>query len=222
MTEEATTSVHLATRDGEAMVFIDDVDLSSYAGSSGDTTYMLEFEDSAGVKATGYCIEAGGGLTLGSELATNGDFSTGEDWNEGTGWSIAGGVATHATGSTSCLFQDPANTLNSLCYISYIVNSISGGLGTFPRFGEYLHDYIGDSGEIARYGTVVVEERLRVCAHIATECEIDNVSFKKVTDIPATGLKLVSTLDGSTRNMATEETGFDPNDIDTVRIYKVK
>jgi hypothetical protein len=44
-------------------------------------------------------------------------------------------------------------------------------------------------------------------------------SSKKLTDVPATGLHLMSAKDGTTRNMATNETGFDPNDIVKVEIY---
>jgi hypothetical protein len=43
-------------------------------------------------------------------------------------------------------------------------------------------------------------------------------SLKKLTDIPATGLHLMSAQDGTTRNMASVETGFDPNTIVHVEI----
>ncbi|MFA7202791.1 MAG: hypothetical protein WC188_03670, partial [Candidatus Caldatribacteriota bacterium] len=44
-------------------------------------------------------------------------------------------------------------------------------------------------------------------------------SCKAYTDVPATGLHLMSTKNGTTRNMASVETGFDPNTIVGVKIY---
>ena len=45
------------------------------------------------------------------------------------------------------------------------------------------------------------------------------MSIKPYTDILATGLHLMSTKNGTTRNMASVESGFNPNTVVSVRIY---
>jgi hypothetical protein len=48
----------------------------------------------------------------------------------------------------------------------------------------------------------------------------DSTSLQKYLDIPTTGLHLVSAMGGTTRNMARTDSGFDPNTVVKVRVYR--
>jgi hypothetical protein len=54
----------------------------------------------------------------------------------------------------------------------------------------------------------------------ATECSMTGFTLKQVTDVPATGLHLLSSKNGSTRNMFSVESGFNPNTVTRVNIYR--
>jgi len=49
----------------------------------------------------------------------------------------------------------------------------------------------------------------------------DNYSIKRVTDPPSTAVHIVSSLNGTTRNWASIESGFDPNTISSWSIYGI-
>ncbi len=95
--------LHIATKAGEAMFFVDGLDFDSLDGVSykgtdaGSTPYRFVFTDSAGKTAVAYGGALGGGEALGSELVTNSGFDS-----DTTGWSarssallasVAGGQA---------------------------------------------------------------------------------------------------------------------------------
>ena len=240
MASEAVTSseLRLAANDGGAMFFHDSLDFSSYAGALGDTTYMAELVDSTGKKATGYCAAAGAGETLGSELVTNGDFSawTGDNpdnWlimgtenaNNFITESPSGSMRLVSDGSLMGIRQANLYTIGRLYKNTAQVDALTGkayiGSYRIPRWDTE----IPSTGAFVAYGTSGAEDDLLAIARVAgNSCDLtlSEISSKQVLTPSASGLHLVSTLDGSTKNMASFESGFNPNAVVTVRIYKVK
>lgn len=50
-------------------------------------------------------------------------------------------------------------------------------------------------------------------------CDANN-TVEPLTDVAATGLHLMSSMDGTTRDMSLVESGFDPNNVTSVKIYR--
>ena len=50
--------------------------------------------------------------------------------------------------------------------------------------------------------------------------DFTGLSVKPLTDVPATGLHLMNAKDGTTRNMTSVDSGFDPNKIVKVEIWE--
>ncbi len=66
-----------------------------------------------------------------STLLSNGPFVNGDSWSLAGGWSIAGGKATHATGSTGTLSQNVAFVAGKFYRLGYVVSDRSAG-SVFP------------------------------------------------------------------------------------------
>jgi hypothetical protein len=222
------TDFHIATANGEAMCFHDTIPLNAYAGALGNTPYMLEMADSAGKTARGWIANAGGGLALGSNLLTSFTETLalasctidGTDIVSATSGSTSGTVASHAipsligelyqftsesvtiTNNTSVFRCEPSNTLHQGSKYTYTLNPVK--LIHYPAIEFTTPHYLG----------------FRVTPTGATLTALGN-TFKKVTDVPTTGLHLVTALDGSTRG-AVAETGFNPNAVSNLRIFRVK
>jgi len=236
-------TLHIATKDGEAMFFHDSTDFSSYAGGN----YLFEFTDAAGKVATAYPSTVGGGEALGDEELSNPSFDGGT-----SGWlaavdctiaSVAGGQSnncleiTRTGGSVQYIRSTDGNTTSEkgkLYKISIYAKSGTSGDEAFqaslaPSSGTAIfatttgswvqhsgystHNYDGSS-----YWMNGISKR----SPTAGTMLFDEASVKPLTDVPATGLKLVSTLGGATRNMTSVESGFNTNTITKVEIYRVR
>ncbi len=206
------TSVLASLVDGIAFVY-SDVDLSSYAG-----TQKLTLIDSSGKKAVGFTGSIGSGLTLGEELLSNGDFeSGGTDWVVGEGdraWTFSDGKA-----------YAPVDTYKNLDQLSIF------STGLF----QLVVDMDAEGGDGIQLGptakvTVFTESATKYFSYISPNSSfraqnksadtgyLESLSVKQVTEPPATGLLIVSTRGGSTRNWANIESGFDPNDIAEIEL----
>lgn len=216
--------IHIAIKDSEAMFFHDSIDFSDYAGTdAGSTPYIAEFEDSAGKKAKAYLGAVGGGEALGSELIVNGDFSSSTGWSAGNSATVSGEVGNLPI-NASFLRQSATVSVGSIHQCKIDINTISAGdtvniyfanlayaKGTFSSTGSkslYLTPYQAGA---AYYSVMKLGS--------TGAAVVDNMSYKKLTDVPATGLHLMSTKNGTTRNMASVETGFNPNAIIGVTIW---
>ena len=240
--------MHIATKDGEAMFFHDSIDFSPYAGTDGGSTpYRLVFTDSAGKTAIAYGGAAGGGETLGSELIANGDFETlgsgGYDlfseWTEDDG----GGTIEYETVSVHGGSNAVKFTGANLIVKPRIYKYISTSIGRLYKFSGYSRGDGTHSGRYSASGIAVVLSTgvtdttyalftVSITAPVTSSlvfvagpqttggvAYFDDLTFKAYTDIPATGLHLMSAKNGTTRNMASVESGFDPNTIVGVKIY---
>lgn len=227
--------LHIATKDGEAMFFHDSIDFSAYAGNdAGLTPYRFVFIDSAGKIATAYGGAAGGGEALGSESVTNGDFSlwTGDNPD---GWDVffedasnyitqdVGGARIVSNGTTYLLMQQTVSQVEKSLYKALWSASVTAGgytvgLAVSGRGWDSAGRYITEDA-IHYYTHIGFASSLRFARVGTCDVIISDVSFKKLTDVPATGLHLMSTKNGTTRNMASVEAGFDPNAIVGVKIY---
>lgn len=222
--------VHLAIKDGEAMVFVDDVDLADYAGSDdGNTPNLMILEDSSGNICSSYIGAVGGGETLSSEQLTNADFSSdeppGTDWTRGATWTITGGNAVSSlAGTDSNIYQVEAQAFGRMYKYVYTGISITSG-----KYSVYFHSSstvantsnqstTGDRAFISTpyFGTY---DYVTFRAHIGFAGSVAGISCKYYTDIPATGLHLIDQPDGSTRNIAYKDTSFNPNDVVAIKIF---
>ena len=222
---------HIATLDGEAMFFHDSIDFSTYAGTDlGFTPYYLEFIDDAGLIAAAYAGAQGGGETLGSELITSWSNDYYETFSaNANGHDIDSAIETgtdgraqssHRTDLVGKIAKIEANlTLNSGATPSFYLKLGSSSWGQIYSLStgsvsavKTLDYYTGNPAR-PEGGYIV---RSFAPSDFALE-----TSLKCYTDIPATGLHLMSTKNGTTRNMASQETGFDPNRITEIRVWRV-
>ena len=76
------------------------------------------------------------------------------------------------------------------------------------------------SGNYNFYPTSGANNQWLLCGGAnAFNVSFTNLSVKPLTDIPATGVHLISEQDGSTRNVAYKDTSFNPNTVVTIRIF---
>ena len=242
---QAVTKCRLATKAGEAMFFDEDVDFSAYAGG----TKLLAFKDSGGKFAYAYGSTVGGGETLGADLSpSNNAISDSQtEANATTGWSATGtpdtfestAAGTPNTGSYHFHvvgvgagykgFFRSAGTVDMsgrLYKQAYAIKVISGtarvdaagtGVNITKLYGVagYINSalyYTGGGFALAFYFRT---------HNVAGEFYIDNENSKALTNVPATGLLLVSAYSGATRSMLSTEAGFLVNSIVQVLVYNV-
>jgi len=124
--------------------------------------------------------------TYGSELVTNGDFSADSNWTKGTGWTIAAGKATHATGSTSQIYQDISAVSGSFYRFVYTTSGISAG---------GMQAMVGDEAGVSRTTNDTWTEYIqcdgadsnaKVQAGSACDGSIDDISVKQITNAALT------------------------------------
>jgi len=233
----------LSLVDGTAF-FWPDTDISAYVGTEGSyTPYIVEITDDAGKVAIGYLGAVGGGKTLGSELTTNGNMETDDNWQAvNTPTTFEQSTDQKHGGLNSWKFTVDAQfegiepkdadkfslTIGVLyefdCWV-YPDDTTTCRIGVNDSSGWIVaEDKIGLDQDgwnnITRYctcagstvsGYVVVASPT---AQVSGTWYNDDFSFKPVTDCPATALKVVSALDGSTHNWTSIETGFDYNQAD--------
>ncbi|MFA5340420.1 MAG: hypothetical protein WC332_01460 [Clostridia bacterium] len=235
-------TLHIATVDGGTMFFHDSIDFSSYAGNDTDTTkYLFVFYDSTGKSAQAYAGAVGGGATYTDIIngdTENGNFETG---NPPTGWNTqqtpetfeqsstqkhGGSYSAHIVDSTpsyggfSKSFSLTANALYTTSFWYYLTSgSIYGGID----YATATYSTLNTWTQVTQYWTkaqVIALKYQNTSNASAAEFYIDDVVFQRVTDIPVTGLHLISSKNGSTRNMKSVESGFNPNTITRVNIYR--
>ena len=214
--------LHIATRDGEAMFFHDSIDFSAYAGTDGGSTpYRFVFTDDADKTAIAYGGAAGGGEALGSDLYAGWDFTSG--WGVSSGVLILDADTFKITIAGTQYIRRDVTTAGSLYQIDF-----DGVTTDYPLSGDdlcftvtqsvYTVFYAGVSGQVFTALSSINLIRL-ISGSVDDEATVTSLMLKKYTDVPATGLHLMSTKNGTTRNMASVETGFDPNAIVGVKIY---
>lgn len=223
--------------DGQAFFYTSDADLSSYAGTEGsDTPYQVVLHDSAGKIAWGYIGAADAAEALGSELITNGALTawTGdnpdswlihitEDGDDYVTESAGKARIVASASSTQGIYQVINVTAGKLYKFTFdIVTASSGTLTAIARgnagWGDYA--YYGDhttTGTKTVYFTAAATHTAETIMFInmtasALDMVIDNVSITEVTHVDTTGVHIVSGLNGSTRNWAEIESGFNYND----------
>jgi hypothetical protein len=236
--------LHIATKDGEAMFFHDSIDFSTYAGTDGGSTpYRLVFTDSAGKNAVAYGGAAGGGEALGVELVTNGDCEDITGWNHygSTSLSLVADERPGGSGSQSIeveridsgdsfVYQNFSSEYgNSLIKLSGWLKNISSTkilffAGAWPSVPspKAIEVTSTDWTDAVGFFTLCPYRYLSILANlnnIGDKARFDDISAKKLTDVPASGLHLMSAKNGTTRNMTSVETGFNPNAISGVKIY---
>ena len=225
-------NTRLSMINGSAFVWLLAVDISAYAGVAGTSTpYMIEVIDGAGKKAWGYLVEEGAGETLGADVVVNGDFDPDSDWTKGVDWTISGGTLNiNTVGITfTSTYQTPVDAtwaIGALFKTTMDVTAITAGqVAVLMETNQAAINWTGTTGAKSGYVTKNLAGKLYVYKlNAATTASVDNLIVKKVTDGPATySLRVVSALNGSTRNWAYAESGFNANHTSGIsyRIIKV-
>ena len=222
------STLHIATKDGEAMLFDSSDNYAPYAGSdSGSTGYYAVLRDSSGNYAYAYTGAIGGGETLGSELITGWTNSGANPFETLTvnanGHDIDSAINTTGSGRADCgdivsagsLYKAViATTKNS--GVNYTVSLGVGAGGSFSS-GEALKIISATGSDTA----IFTPTNFTVVGLYAGSSINFSATFttKKYTDVPATGVHLMSAKDGTTRNLAGKDTGFNPNTVNQVEIF---
>ena len=227
---------HLATVAAGAMFFHDSIDFSAYAGNDTDSTlYQFVFEDSAGKVAQAYAGAVGSGEALGSELLSNGGFSGSWTGEIPDGWVMVG-----TADANNYIVKDDVNDtvqiVNKSGYIGIRQDGILNPIGLLYKrvadvfvtsgslqieLGGALIPFVATSGLSTAYMTGAISISFYVQRAVNnSNAVVSSVSLKQVTEVPATGLHLLSAKNGSTRNMFRTESGFNPNLITKIRIYR--
>lgn len=219
---------HIATKDGEAMFFHDSIDFSDYAGTdAGSTPYKIILTDGSGLKAEAWAGAAGGGEALGSESITSWT-----NWSSGPFETFTANVNNHDIDSAIntldsgiAYSNSPVGENGRLCYVELSL-TLNSGANPFIRkksgstySGELLFNPLSAGVSSKTYTITNDFSGLTVQAYLSSSDFSMLASFKIYTDIPATGLHLMSSMDGTTRNMASVETGFNPNNVTYIEIY---
>jgi len=204
--------------DGSAAVRFEGVDISPYAGVAGTSTpYMIVITDSAGKKIWGYLAEADGTLALGADIfGGNGDCATDFFDLKGTGWSHDAGNeeydcdGSQATGTN--LQENDILTIGKLCKIVFTVrNYITGTITPLAGKDGLGMGQIAD-GTYTEYIVCLGNTNFYLYANSSFDGSVDDNTVQEVTALGADGCHVVSTKNGSTRNWANKEAGFDYND----------
>lgn len=214
------TKCRLATKAGEAMFFDEIVDFSAYAGG----TKLIAFKDSGGKYAYAY------GYTQGAGEALNGNLITG--WVNSSNYPVdtlnTAGVDivnyVKITGTQGRISTTAIASQSGRLYKFYIprVGTLGTGYGISMSSTSPIV-----SGEITAVGGNYITAISTATRYFSmfnngpADWAASETWFKEVTNVPSTGLLLVSAYGGATRNMLSTETGFLPNSITTVYVYNV-
>ena len=227
-------TLHLATVDGGAMFFHDSLDFSAYAGTdAGFTPYKVTFTDAAGKTAEAWAAAVGGGEALGSNAITSitnrADLPYDTLTINANGFDVDSGIKTQ-TAARAVAYTNDIVMLGKLwkVEIAFTLNS-----GTAPQLrtktgtssasrvivspvvsGAYY--WTGFDGGLPENGFVLRNEAAEQSNWSAAW------TAKQYTDVPATGLHLMSASGGTTRNMDTVEAGFDPNTVVSVELEPIR
>lgn len=239
-------TLHIATKDGEAMFFHDSINFASFAGSdAGSTPYQFVFYDATGKSAQAFAGAVGGGEAytdiIGGTDPTllNGNMEAG---NPPSTWAKTGTMTLSAEAERTG--GGGAQSLGIIKSVEYSVtyqNVITqGSLYKYQMYAKTANasSYAGAGLENVSteytastswtllgpyYRTGGTSAKLVLFPQDATgtyKAFYDDVVLQKLTDVPATGLHLMSAKNGTTRNMKSVESGFNPNTITRVNIYR--
>lgn len=210
---QAVTSgtLHIATKDGEAMFFHDSVDFSTYAGTdAGSTPYYFVFTDSSGKTSSAYGGAVGGGEALGPELIVAFDFTSG--WTEFLGGSIIDADSFNSGPSGMGIYK--AITISGkIIYIAWAGTGV--GAVAVDASDPGMPVSINASGYRCPFHSSVLLK-----ANVNQIVDVTSLSCKALTDVPGTGLHLISTKNGIIRNMERVTSGFNRSGITSVKIYQ--
>jgi hypothetical protein len=216
----------------------DSTDLSTYAGTDlGSTPYSIVLTDAAGKTARGFIGAAGAGETLGGELGINVSFDV-----DASSWlalnctlaAIAGGQSgkcleiTRTGAIPNSAYQNYTTTpLSCLLKASGYVKSGTSGDEAFSIRHEGVVTFLSgiSSGSWVQYMGYKSSKSdcywyLRKDTATAGTMLFDEVSLKRVTEPPVTGVHIISAYGGSVRAWATIDSGFNPNTITTAVVTK--
>lgn len=229
--------------DGSAFVYFDVIDVSDYIGK------QVELTDSGGKVATGYIKAVDSADSYGSELAPdNNCTSTVTEADATTGW-IDTGLATFesitegsepSSYSLHCI-ADSSSDSNRLS-----LTTATGALYEISFYykvasGKNVRVLVGTAagssniyGDVTNNDTTWTQQEFYISAETTTtwlqltegdgsndsEWWVDDFSVKEITALDG-GIQIVSTSGGSTRNWEDIESGFDYNNISSMRILQV-
>ncbi len=237
------SELHIATKDGEAMFFHDTLDFSAYAND-----FYFEFIDSDDKVATAYAGSAGGGADgdpsspkLGGELIDNGNM---EDGDPPTGWtsvndtiSSAADERTGGEGTKSLEFERKVSADRA----RYSKTFSEGRLYKYSVWLKNLGPANRVQLELEQLGVMVEEverqtdntwglfestinmwfpaDTIRLFLSGTGIARVDDLSFQLYEDVPTTGLRLRNL--SNVRNMQSVESGFNPNTVTKIRIWRL-
>ena len=225
-------TLHIATVNGGAMFFHDSIDFSSYAGNDTDTTkYLFVFYDSTGKSAQAYAGAVGGGEALDGELVTNGDMELDSDWidnNSPTSNTRSNEQAHGGTYSRKIIGNNSTGARQTVTHEVGKLYKFVGNIYVSAGSAKYTYRDVYSSSSAASWAEKTIYGTASTTGHgiylestaTAATAYFDDISLKALTDIPATGLHLLSTKNGSTRNMKSVESGFNANAITRLNIYR--
>ena len=122
--------------------------------------------------------------TVGDELVTNGGFDTDTAWFKEAGWTIVGGVATHAPGVGSSIYQTAALIEEVFYELRHEAQIASGEMGIglgVTGGGGMSHSVSGVFQEVGQHRSSVPI----VLVGGSQSCTADNVSVRKIMPNPA-------------------------------------
>lgn len=217
------------------------LDLSPYAGALGRTPHKVILVDSAGKRALGYLGAVGAGETLGSEVLSNTTFedltglTVNFEWQLAT---VAGGQTgnclevTNGPGAGGGVIQQlnpvtPNGLYKTFAYFKQGSPAAAAfTFGIYPAWLKYINvSPTSNWVQTLLYATAAIAENYWALGPldgtIGNKLLVDTASYKRVTDPPNTGIHIVSSLNGTIRNWADKDTGFDPGTITTWSIENI-
>ena len=211
---QAVSKCRLATKAGEAMFFDEDIDFSAYAGG----TKLIAFKDSGNRFAYAYGGAVGGGEALSGEKLPAIDFTNAALWSLVTCTPADADTATHTTTTAAIVSPLGYTPVVGRLYKGQSSLTVSAGFcqglagnGSVPIFSGY-RTAANTSLRYLWFGLIDSD---------GATFNLASNTFKELSNVPATGLLLVSAYGGATRNMLSTEAGFLPNSITTVYVYNV-
>ena len=221
----STGTFQIATVATGAMIYCSDLDLTPYVGK------FIWIEDSAGKHIGGYVQEACGGESVGINLCSNGDFTTWAGDDPGT-WNLSqaedvdnyvtenpGGQCQYVADSLSFSIYQTILTEGALYLVGVDVKAAASG-SCYVQAGAATAGIICDAPGIQSEYKTAAGTAARIRRNTApADITLDDITFQLVSDLPVTGVKIMSTPGGGTQSWTYQEAGFDANDIVTVEVW---
>jgi hypothetical protein len=211
----AASAFHASMVNGTAFFFHDTLDFSTFAvGASGK--YLVALYDSSNRVAWGYGKAVGGGETPGANLANGYDFTvgfltqTGQTINSATQW-----TGTQAGG----IYKSMGTFYRGALYKTTLAGSVTAGAiqirstdgFTIASGFSTMYKTNTNTGDAVAFLLHNNSASTNILASIVTQ---------QVLTPPVTGLTITSTPDGTVYNWANITTGFDANNITSVKVWR--